>query len=174
MSTTKDQGLVQVYTGDGKGKTTAALGLALRACGQSKKVGFIQFLKNEPCGEHFFLSRFPAFEIIQVSTVNCFTGPREKLKEEAQRTFDLAQEMMLSDKFDLLVLDEICVAVHLGLLTSAQVLRLIDKKPARLELVLTGRDAPPEIIDRAGLVTEMRPIKHPLQAGIPARRGIEY
>jgi cob(I)alamin adenosyltransferase len=174
MSVALDRGLVQVYTGDGKGKTTAAIGLAVRACGQGLRIAFIQFLKNEPCGEHFFLSRFPAFEIIQVSTENCFTGDPEKLKKQAQETLERAEELMLSSKYDLLVLDEINVAVQRGLIGVAQVLRLIDKKPVSLELVLTGRYAPPEIIERADLVTEMRLIKHPLRQGIKARRGIEY
>jgi cob(I)alamin adenosyltransferase len=174
MSTQQDKGLIHVYTGDGKGKTTAAIGLAVRACGQGKRVGFIQFLKNEPCGEHFFLSAYPAFEIVQISTENCFTGPLEKIQEQAQKTLARAEEMVLSGKYDLLVLDEICVALQRGLISVAQVLKLIDKKPAALELVLTGRYAPPEIINRADLVTEMCPVKHPLRQGIKARRGIEY
>jgi cob(I)alamin adenosyltransferase len=174
MSIQQVRGLIQVYTGDGKGKTTAALGLAMRACGQGLRIAFFQFLKNEPCGEHFFLSRFPAFEIIQVSTENCFSGPPDKLKEEAQKTLVRAEELMLSGIYDLLVLDEICVAIHRALISSGQVLQLIDQKPVSLELVLTGRYAPPEIIERADLVTEMRLIKHPLRQGIQARRGIEY
>jgi cob(I)alamin adenosyltransferase len=174
MSTQQDKGLIQIYTGNGKGKTTAAIGLAVRACGQGKRVGFIQFLKNEPCGEHFFFSSHPAFDIIQISTENCFTGPRDKIREQAQKTLDYAEEMMLSGKYDLLVLDELCVALRLGTITLAQVLRLIEIKPAALELVLTGRDAPPELIELADLVTEMRQVKHPLEQGIKARRGIEY
>jgi len=174
MAISEDKGLIQVYTGDGKGKTTAAIGLAVRACGQGKRVGFIQFLKNEPCGEHFFLSTHPAFEIIQVSTENCFTGHREKIKEQAQKTLVCAEEMMLSGKYDLLILDEICVAVYRGLINVNQVLQILDRKPYPLELVLTGRYAPSEIIDRADLVTEMRPVKHPLRQGIKARPGIEY
>jgi cob(I)alamin adenosyltransferase len=167
-------GLVQIYTGDGKGKTTAAIGLAIRACGQGQRVGFIQFLKNEPCGEHFFLSSYPAFQIIQISTENCFTGNREKIRAQVQKTLVRAEEMLLSGHYDLLVLDEICVAIHLGVISIAQVLHLIEIKPGELELVLTGRYAPPELIKQADLVTEMIPVKHPLSRGIKARRGIEY
>ena len=170
----ENRGLVQVYTGDGKGKTTAALGLAMRASGQGKKVAFIQFLKNEPCGEHFFTSQYHPFEIVQLGTEDCFTAPREKLKEEAQKVLDLAEQRMLSGEYDLLILDEISVAIYRGLITTEQVISLLEKKPDNLELVLTGRYAPAEIIKRADLVTEMRAIKHPLRSGVKARRGIEY
>ena len=168
------RGLVQVYTGDGKGKTTAALGLAMRASGQNKRVGFIQFLKNEPGGEHFFVSRYHPFEIVQVSTENCFTGPEGKLRDEARQALALAREYLVSGSYDLLVLDEIFIAVWRKMITAGQVIELIEMKPESLELVLTGRYAPQEIIDRADLVTEMRAVKHPIRSGITARRGIEY
>ncbi len=174
MTETIRKGLIQVYTGNGKGKTTAALGLAMRASGQGMKVGFIQFLKGEPCGEHSFVSRYHAFDVVQISTGDSFTKPREQLREEAQLTLTYAEEQMLSGKYDLIILDEIFVAIHKGLVTTQQAMNLLDKRPGSVELVLTGRYAPPEIVERADLVTEMHMIKHPFSKGITARRGIEY
>ncbi|MFH1382166.1 MAG: cob(I)yrinic acid a,c-diamide adenosyltransferase [Chloroflexota bacterium] len=174
MAGRSDRGLIQIYTGEGKGKTTAALGTAIRATGQGLRVGFIQFLKGEPTGEHLFVSLYQPFDIVQISTGDIFIKSQEQLKEEAQRTLAYAEEQMLGGKYDLLVLDEIFIATHKGFITIRQVLDLLEKKPARLELVLTGRDAPPEIIERADLVTEMRLVKHPFRRGIAARRGIEY
>ena len=174
MSEKINKGLIQVYTGDGKGKTTAALGIAIRAAGHGMRVGFIQFLKSEPCGEHLFVSRYHPFDIVQTGTGDNFTKSREELNEEAQRTLAYAEEQMLSGRYDLLILDEIFVAIHKGLITTEQVLDLLDKKPESVELVLTGRYAPTEVVERVDLVTEMRMIKHPFNQGIAARRGIEY
>lgn len=174
MSKRTDNGLIQVYTGDGKGKTTAALGLAIRAAGHGMRVGFLQFLKSEPCGEHLFMSQYHAFDIIQIGAGSGFTKSREQLSEEAQRTLAYAEEQMLNKGYDLLILDEILVAIHKGLITTQQVLDLLDKKPSSIELVLTGRYAPPEVVERADLVTEMHMIKHPFNQGIAARCGIEY
>ena len=166
--------LIQVYTGDGKGKTTAALGLAIRAAGHGMRVGFIQFLKSEPCGEHLFMSRYHAFDIIQIGAGSGFTKSQEQLSEEAQRTLAYAEEQMLNGGYDLLILDEIFVAIHKGLITTQQVLDFLDKRLSSIELVLTGRYAPPEVVGRADLVTEMHMIKHPFNQGIAARCGIEY
>ncbi len=167
-------GLIQVYTGDGKGKTTAALGLAVRASGQGMRVCFIQFLKGEPGGEHMFIARYRPFDIIQSSTGSTFIKSQEELNEDAQKTLVFAEEKMLSGLYDLIILDEILVAVHKGLINTKQVLDLLDKKPDTVELVLTGRYKIPEILRRANLVTEMRMIKHPFKQGIRARPGIEY
>jgi cob(I)alamin adenosyltransferase len=174
MSERTNKGLIQVYTGDGKGKTTAALGLAIRAAGHGMRVGFIQFLKSEPCGEHLFMSRYPAFDIIQVGTGNSFTRPLEQLSKEAQQILAYAEEQMLSGRYDLIILDEIFVAIHKGLITTEQVLDLLEKKPESVELVLTGRYAPAKVVERADLVTEMHMIKHPFKQGIAARCGVEY
>lgn len=174
MSERTNKGLVQVYTGDGKGKTTAALGLAMRAAGRGMRVSFIQFLKSEPCGEHLFIARYHAFDIIQVGTGSSFTSSQEQLDKEAQRTLAYAEVQMLSGKYDLLVLDEVFVAIHKGLITTQQLLDLLDKKPSPVELALTGRYAPPEVIERADLVSEMHMVKHPFNQGIAARCGIEY
>jgi cob(I)alamin adenosyltransferase len=167
-------GLVHIYTGDGKGKTTAALGLAVRAVGQGMKVAFIQFIKGEACGEHFFVKQYKPFEIIQVSVGDSFKKSKKQLSQEAQQTLAYAEQEISSGKYDLVILDEIFVAISQGLITTKQVLELLDSKPASMELVLTGRNAPPEIAHRADLVTEMLMIKHPFTEGTGARRGIEY
>jgi cob(I)alamin adenosyltransferase len=168
------KGLVHVYTGDGKGKTTAALGLAMRAAGQGMKVAFIQFLKGEPCGEHFFTKQYNPFEIVQISIGDSFKKSKGQLSQEAKQTLAYAEREILSGKYDLVVLDEIFVAISQDLITVKQVLELLDSKPASVELVLTGRNAPTEIAQRADLVTEMLMIKHPFTRGTGARRGIEY
>jgi cob(I)alamin adenosyltransferase len=168
------KGLVHVYTGDGKGKTTAALGLAMRAVGQGMKVAFIQFIKGEPCGEHLFVKQYRPFEIVQISIGDSFKKSKEQLNQEAQQTLAYANQEILSKKYDLVVLDEIFVAISQGLIAVKQVQELLDSKPASVELVLTGRNAPSEIAQRADLVTEMLVIKHPFTDGTTARRGIEY
>ena len=168
------KGLVHVYTGDGKGKTTAALGLAIRAAGQDMKVAFIQFIKGEPCGEHIFVKQYHPFEIVQISSGDSFQKSKQQLSQEAQQTLTYAMEQILSGSYDIVVLDEIFAAVNQGLITTKQVLDLLDSKPATVELVLTGRNAPPEITQRADLVTEMLMIKHPFLGGLGPRRGIEY
>ena len=174
MAEKTTRGLIQVCTGEGKGKTTAALGEAVRAIGHGMKVAFIQFLKGELGGEHFFVSRYHPFDIVQIGVGSSFTKPREQLGQEAQQTLTYAEEQMISGNYDLVILDEIFVATSQGLITTNQVLDLLDKKPESVNLVLTGRKAPLEIIQRADLVTEMRNIKHPLSKGISAKRGIDY
>lgn len=168
------KGLIHVYTGDGKGKTTAALGLAMRAAGQGMKVAFIQFMKGIPCGEHFFASQHHPFDIVQISVGDSFSKPEEQLSQEARQTLAYAEKEMLSGNYDLVILDEILIAANQGLITTRQVLDLLDKKPDSVELVLTGRKAAPEIVQQADLVTEMLMIKHPFNEGTIARRGIEY
>jgi cob(I)alamin adenosyltransferase len=168
------KGLVHVYTGDGKGKTTAALGLAMRAVGQGMKVAFIQFVKGLPCGEHFFAQQYKPFEIVQISVGDSFKKSKEQLSPEAQQTLAYAEHEIASGKYDLVILDEIFVAISQGLISVKQVLDLLDAKPVSVELVLTGRKAPPEIVQRADLVTEMLMIKHPFTKGTIARHGIEY
>lgn len=168
------KGLVHVYTGDGKGKTTAALGLAMRAAGHDMRVIFIQFLKGQPSGEHLFVSKYHPFDIIQTSSGDTFTKPKEELEREVQLAFALAKQEILSGKYDLVVLDEVFVAVNQGLITVKDVLELLEEKPVSVELVMTGRKAPPEIVQRADFVTEMLMIKHPFNEGFSARRGIEY
>lgn len=174
MTEKTSEGLVHIYTGDGKGKTTAALGLAMRAAGQGMKVAFIQFIKGQPCGEHSFVSQYHPFDIVQISVGDSFSKPRKQLSSEAQRTLVYAEQEILSGNYELVVLDEIFIAINQGFITTKQVLDLLAQKPSAVELILTGRKAPPEIVQRADLVTEMLMIKHPFTEGIGARRGIEY
>ncbi|MFH0942076.1 MAG: cob(I)yrinic acid a,c-diamide adenosyltransferase [Chloroflexota bacterium] len=171
----KRNGLVQVYTGDGKGKTTAALGLALRMAGQGGRVIVIQFLKGgRPGGEHKFIGKYRPFKIVKLNKGNALKQSLEELYPVTERTFALALETVIQGDYDLVILDEILAAVAKGLLKPARVLDLIARKPPEVELVLTGRGAPPEVIERADLATEMKAVKHPMEKGIKARRGIEY
>ena len=174
MSQDSGSGLIQVYTGNGKGKTTAALGLGMRAAGHGLKVALIQFLKGQPTGERTLLVKYPIFALVRAGSLDTFKASQEDLRRESAEILKFAEEQMLSARFDLIILDEINVAVQQGYLSIKAVLEFVDKKPAGTELVLTGRSAPGEIIDRADLVTEMRPLKHPYQKGIKARPGIEY
>ena len=169
------KGLVQVYTGDGKGKTTAALGLAMRAAGQGLKVIFIQFVKGQPdCGEHYFVAKYQPFEMVQLSHGDAFKKPRDLLASEARVTLAYAEKALASGDYDMVVLDEVLIAVRDGLLTEQQVLDLMKKRPGNVELVLTGRGAPPQVMREADLVTEMLLIKHPFNEGVAGRCGIEY
>jgi cob(I)alamin adenosyltransferase len=169
------RGLVQVYTGDGKGKTTAALGLAVRAAGQGLRVVIVQFIKGLPdCGEHRFAEKYGAFKIVQPFSGNAWRKPRAQLRAEAQETFLLAEKTLVSSEYDVVILDELVTSLRDGLVDEAQALALIDKKPPVVELVLTGRGAPPSLVKAADLVTEMLAIKHPYDEGVPGRRGIEF
>jgi cob(I)alamin adenosyltransferase len=174
MSENQFKGLVQIYTGDGKGKTTAALGLAMRASGQGLKVIFIQFLKSQVCGEHIFVKEVNSFEIVQFGEGDLFKKPEDQLMQETRQAYDLAEKSITGGNFDLVILDEIFVAHWRGLVSLQQIFALLDKKPAKVELVMTGRKAPQEVIRRADLVTEMLMIKHPFTEGVPQRKGIEY
>ena len=174
MAEKQFKGLVQIYTGDGKGKTTASLGQALRAAGQGLRVIVIQFLKGEEGGEHFFAAKTGAFEIKQFSRGNIFARKDEELREEALAAFKFAEETVKGGKYDMVVLDEIFIAHWRGFISLRQILDLIRDKPARVELVLTGRKAPQEAVKAADLVSEVLMIKHPFNTGIKQRKGIEY
>ena len=178
-----EKGLVQVYTGEGKGKTTAAFGLALRAAGQGNKVLIYQFLKppSLDVGERFALqlgavrirvealdepwnmaTSFDDAEAV-ARTQAAIRDVLAKLTETAQKRF-----------YDVLILDEIAFCLSCGLTTLEDLKRLIDQRDPAVEIVLTGRDAPVELVELADLVTEMKCIKHPFEKGVPARRGIDY
>lgn len=172
------QGLIQVYTGHAKGKSTAAFGLALRAAGHGFKVVIIQFMKTGLYyGEiNAFKRLAPEVELYSFGREGFVhrTGVTAEDIALAHAALAKAGEAMLAADTDILILDEINNALSFGLLTTADVLAFLDQKPAQVELVLTGRNAPEEIIQRADLVTEMNVIKHPFQNGIAARKGIEY
>ncbi|MDY6834859.1 MAG: cob(I)yrinic acid a,c-diamide adenosyltransferase [Chloroflexota bacterium] len=167
------RGLIQVYTGDGKGKTTAALGLAIRAAGRDLLVIMIQFLKGEESGEHLFLSRQKQIEILQLNTDNCFQQSTAELQQIVEKTWSCSREKVMGGEYDVVILDEVFVAISREMLLIADVLDLMRQKPDHVELVLTGRNASPEIVREADLVTEMLMIKHPHTEGIGQRIGIE-
>ncbi len=171
-----EQGCVQVYTGNGKGKTTAALGLALRAVGRGLKVCMFQFIKGGGrYGEHLAAEKLaPLLTIIQSGRPG-WVNTKEITEDRriAQEALTQVRELLTSGEFDLFICDEINGAVGFGLIDIEQVLELIRNKPEKTELVLTGRNADERIIEAADLVTEMCEIKHYYKAGIPARIGIE-
>jgi len=170
-------GLVQVYTGPGKGKTTAALGAALRACGQGLRVFMIQFMKgSDTYGEGRIASAIPGFTLHScgLPTFVDRNAPGDEDKRLAREGWARAWEVLKAGAHDVIILDEINVAVDYGLVPLDDLIRFIEEKPRGVELILTGRDARQEIIDRADLVSEICEIKHPYQRGVACRRGIEF
>lgn len=174
------KGLVIVYTGKGKGKTTAALGMALRAVGYDHKVCMIQFIKGSwHYGEMTSSKRLePEFELTAIG--KGFVGiiddksPIEDHKKIAQEALKVAQEKINSKMYHIVILDEINYAINLGLVSLKDVIDVISNRPDDLNLVLTGNHAKDEIIEKADLVTEMREIKHPFKSGIKAKKGIDF
>ena len=173
-------GLTIVYTGKGKGKTTAALGIALRATGYKKKICMIQFIKGSwHYGEMESSKRLePEFEMVAIG--KGFVGiiddksPKEDHQEIAKEAIRISNEKIQSGKYDIVILDEIKYAVNLNLISLDDVLDLIKSKPENVDLVLTGNYAKEEVIEAADLVTEMKEIKHPFQKGIKAKEGIDF
>jgi len=173
-------GLVIVYTGGGKGKTTAALGMALRAVGYNHKICLIQFIKGSwPYGEMVSIKRLePELELIIAG--KGFVGiiddksPKEDHIKIAKQALKISKEKVQSGNYDIVILDEVNYAINLGLIDVKDVLELIKSKPENLNLVLTGNHAKQEIIDLADLVTEMKEIKHPYKLGIKAKKGIDF
>ncbi len=174
------KGLVIVYTGNGKGKTTAALGLALRAAGHGKKTLIVQFIKSyKSYGELKFARKYNCG--IKIKTMGKgyvkIKGDRFPFKEHvksAKAAFQFARDQILSKKYDIVILDEINIALNKKLLTVQEVTELIQQKPPQLHLILTGRSAPKKLIQIADLVSEVKEIKHPFRRGILAQKGIEY
>ncbi len=173
----KSKGMIQVYTGKGKGKTTAALGLAMRAFGHGLKVYIIQFMKgNIRYGEVETARQLSPNLVIKQMGRETFVdrnNPDKTDIELAQKAFQLAKEVIAAAEYDIIILDEINVAVDYGLISLEALLDLLDSKPAPVELILTGRDAKREVIEKADLVTEMVEVKHYYRDGIHSREGIE-
>ncbi|MCK4427115.1 MAG: cob(I)yrinic acid a,c-diamide adenosyltransferase [candidate division Zixibacteria bacterium] len=176
----KNKGLVIVYTGDGKGKTTAALGMALRAAGHGKKVSIVQFIKNfKNYGELKFVKKYDCgIEIKAIGKgyvkIKGDKFPFEEHVKAAKDALRFAKEKILSKEYDIIVLDEVNIALDKKLLTLKEVIELIQQKPSSLHLVLTGRNAPKKLLQLADLVSEVKEIKHPYKRGIIAQKGIEY
>ncbi|MDA8078844.1 MAG: cob(I)yrinic acid a,c-diamide adenosyltransferase [Nitrospiraceae bacterium] len=171
-----ENGQIQVYTGNGKGKTTAALGLALRAAGAGLRVFIAQFIKKRDCSEHIIIRK----RLMDLITVRQFGEGLILKRAVAQADIDAAgkglleiKKAMESNEYDMFILDEANVAVHHNLVSLADLLAVIDNKPEKAELVITGRYADEKVIEKADLVTEMREIKHYKNKEIKARRGIE-
>ena len=173
-------GLVIVYTGNGKGKTTAALGLAMRAVGYEHKVCMLQFIKGSwHYGEMDSSKKLePNFELIAVG--KGFVGilddnsPREEHEKYAAEALRICREKINSGNYNVVILDEVNYAINLGLIDVQEIIKLIKEKPSNLDLVLTGRDVKEEIVELADLVTEMKEIKHPFKSGIKAKKGIDF
>jgi len=171
-----ERGLVEVYTGNGRGKTTAAIGLAFRAVGHGLFVHIVQFMKgDESYGEFQSCKAHPNIQIEQFGRKE-FVNPKEPSTvdmELAARGLARAREVLTAGEADLVILDELNVAVGFGLVTVDDVMGLLDIRPPHVELLITGRMAPPELIERADLVTEMKEVKHPFHEGVLAREGID-
>jgi len=192
-----NKGYVQVYTGNGKGKTTAAIGLALRALGAGKRVLFLQFMKTKSYSEHKILPELSPDLHVETLGKPFFVIQKEAMSPEelakwrkqavifppgqppaeyvdlVKKGLDLARDAVSSGEYQVVVLDELVVALHFGLSTWQDVLSLLESRGDGVELILTGRNAPPELLEYADLVTEMREVKHYYTQGVEARRGIE-
>lgn len=169
--------MVHLYTGDGKGKTTAAMGLAIRAAGKGHKAVVVQFLKSDNSGEQNSLKKLENVVCIPLPTIMKFVwNMNEKEKEEtSEQVIALFETAVNQSKYaDLLILDELCGAISTDMIPLKMVLSFLDSCPETLDVVITGRDPDPEIEERADYYTEMKKRKHPFDKGIPAREGIEW
>ena len=174
---TEERGLIIVHTGKGKGKTTAAMGLAMRAIGHGQKVGIVQFVKGVwETGEREVLARFPDHCVIKAMGEG-FTWDTQDLKRDiaaARRAWETAQAMIADSSFRLVILDEINIVLRYDYLPLAEVIATLEAKRPDVHVVLTGRNAKPELLEIADLVTEMTEVKHPFRAGVKAQQGIEF
>jgi len=172
-----DRGMVQLFTGNGKGKTSAALGTVLRALGHGMKVFIVFFMKgNYPYGEFSTLSNLSNVDVASFGFRRRTdpANPKPEEIEQAKLALSAARQAMLSGNYDLVVLDEVNVAVNFNLIDVDEVVKLVNDKPPKVELILTGRYADARLIEMADLVTEMVKLKHPYDKGVKARKGIEY
>lgn len=172
-----EKGFIQIYTGNGKGKTTAAIGQAVRAAGAEYKTYIAQFMKEYPYSELKSLKLLKEFIEIEQFCGDEFVYkkqlPNESEIKKASDGLNIAKEKMLSGNYEIIILDEVIVAIYFKLLNVNQIIDFIDCKPENVELILTGRYCPDELISKADLVTEMKEIKHYYSKGITARKGIE-
>jgi cob(I)alamin adenosyltransferase len=167
--------MIQVYTGNGKGKTTAAIGLAVRACGAGLKVYIAQFIKGKNYSEIKALRKFrPNLTIEQFGRGTFIKVPGPVDRDLAEKGLKKVKQILSENRFDLIILDEINNALEIKLLEVASVLRMLEKTPKETEMVLTGRNAHPDIIAKADLVSEINEVKHYFKDGVKARRGIEF
>lgn len=174
------EGYVQIYTGNGKGKTTAAVGLATRAAGNEYMVYMVQFLKTGATGEIESAKKLsPYFNIFRFQEVKGFfwnlnEEEKKQLKIEVKKTFDFCLDAIENRKCDILIMDEVMGTLSNDLLSEDEIIALIDKKPKDMELIMTGRNVPERIAEKANLITEMKEVKHYFKEGVPARKGIEF
>lgn len=173
------KGYVQIYTGNGKGKTTAAMGLALRAAGHGYAVKIVQFLKGGETGELHSIECLESVELLRVTDANKYVW---KLNDEEKRAMQQNSHQMIeriiswfeNDEIDILILDEVMAAIKYDIVSLSDVLKLLEKRPETIEVIMTGRDAPCELCDCADLISEINDKKHYFEAGVPARKGIEF
>lgn len=179
---TRNKGYIHLYTGDGKGKTTASLGLAMRAAGWGRKVCIFQFMKKMMSGERkasvHFGKKLKIVTFDETHPIFCRKSARKRaaeiLKRRISADIEKVKKILTSENYDIIILDEIISALSGNFVTKDTLISLIDIKPVRSELILTGRGAPGWLINKADYVTAMRPIKHPFTKGLKAREGIEY
>ena len=173
----KDRGLIVVFTGEGKGKTSAALGTAMRAAGHGMRIFICFFMKGEyPYGERNTLNKIPNITVASFGQEEFVFPDRVKQVEidQAKQALAACKEAVSSGKYDMVVMDEVNVAVAFNLISAEEVIEVLQNKPQELEIILTGRKADPKIIAIADMVTEMLKIKHPYDNGMAARKGIEF
>lgn len=172
-----EKGFIQIYTGNGKGKSTAAIGQAVRAAGYGFKTYIAQFMKEYPYSELKSLEFLKEFITIEQFAGDDFVYRKElpnKIEmDKARRGLEIAKAKMLSGKFDIIILDEVCVSIHFGLFNDEEILTFMKMKPDSVELILTGRYCPDKLMEAADLVTEMKALKHYYLDGVLARKGIE-
>ncbi|HEB31443.1 MAG TPA: cob(I)yrinic acid a,c-diamide adenosyltransferase [Spirochaetes bacterium] len=171
------RGLIVVFTGEGKGKTTAALGLAMRALGHEYRVGMVQFIKGPwKSGELISAKRFE--DLMDIYTLGrgflLDAEDIEKDKEAAKEAWEFAKDIIIKSKYDIVILDELTYLIKYKMVEEDEVIDFLIKKPDKLHIVITGRDASSRLIDVADMVTEMKEIKHPLNGGIKCQKGIEF
>ncbi len=176
MSGKKERGLLIVYTGDGKGKTTAALGIVFRALGWGKRVAVVQFIKGKwKTGERNFAEGLTGLTFLTMG--EGFTWESEDVKRDkmaAIKAWETAKDLIVSDDNDIVILDELTYVMKYGFIPVSEIVSALINRPEKKHVVVTGRDAPEELIESADLVTEMAVVKHPYQKGIPAQKGVDF